>query len=84
MVLNMPLLLSPFSLLTFTCSKLTIKTPERPEPERVFIANFEHIPHLFLVFLLFTLNKYMLAGLSPILFLHISHFFGLTVASFSE
>ena len=26
------------------------------------IANFEHISHLFVVFLLLTLNKYMLAG----------------------
>ena len=25
-------------------------------------ANFEHISHLFVVFLLLTLNKYMLAG----------------------
>ena len=28
----------------------------------VFIVNFEHISHLFLVFLLLTLNKLMLAG----------------------
>ena len=28
----------------------------------VFIANFEHIWHLFLVFLLLTWNKQMLAG----------------------
>ena len=36
------------------CSKLTIKTPERhhlPCPG-IFIANFEHITHLFLVFFL--------------------------------
>ena len=26
------------------------------------IANFEHISHLFVVFLLLTLNKFMLAG----------------------
>ena len=41
------------------CSKLTIKTPERRHWRRsdVFIVNFEHISHLFLVFLLFTLNK---------------------------
>ena len=40
-------------------SKLTIKTPERRERCRssVFIVNFEHISHLFLVFLLFILNK---------------------------
>ena len=38
------------------CSKLTIKTPG------VFIVNFKHISHLFLLFLLLTLNKYMLAG----------------------
>ena len=41
------------------CSKLAIKTPER---RHVFIANFEHISHLFLVFPLLTLNKYMLVG----------------------
>ena len=29
----------------------------------VFIVNFEHNLHLFLVLLLLTLNKYMLAGL---------------------
>ena len=41
------------------CSKLTIKTPERSQWRRfvVFVANFKHIPHLFLVFLLLTLNK---------------------------
>ena len=37
-----------------TCSKLTIKTPERRQWRRsgVFIGNLEHILHLFLVFLL--------------------------------
>ena len=41
-----------------TCSKLTIKTPERRHWRRsgVFIVNFEHILQLFLVFLLLTLN----------------------------
>ena len=40
------------------CSKLTIKTPERRQWRRsgVFVVNFEHIPHLALVFLLLTLN----------------------------
>ena len=49
--------------LTFTCVKLTIKTSERRQLRRsdVFIVKSEHISHL-LVFLLFTLNKYMLAG----------------------
>ena len=28
----------------------------------VFIVNFEHISHIFLLLLLLTLNKYMLAG----------------------
>ena len=39
------------------CSKLTIKTPERRHWRRssVFIVNFEHISHLALVFLWFTL-----------------------------
>ena len=37
-----------------TCSKLTIKTPERRQCRRscVFIVNFEHILHFVLVFLL--------------------------------
>ena len=41
------------------CSKLTIKTPERCHRRRsgVFIVNFEHILHHFLVFLLLILNK---------------------------
>ena len=41
------------------CSKLTTKTPERGQSLRsgVYIINFEQIPHLFLVFLLLTLNK---------------------------
>ena len=40
-------------------SKLTIKTPERSQCRRsgVFIVTFEHISHLFLVFLLLILNK---------------------------
>ena len=40
------------------CSKLTIKTLERRHWRRssVFIANFEHVSRLVLVFLLLTLN----------------------------
>ena len=40
------------------CSKLAIKAPKRCEWRRsgVFIANFEHILHFFLVFLLLTLS----------------------------
>ena len=39
-------------------SKLTTKTPERRRRRSgVFIVNFENISHLFLVFLLLTLNK---------------------------
>ena len=47
------------------CSKLTIKTPERRHWRRsgVFIVNFKHMSHLFLEFLLLTLNKYMFAGI---------------------
>ena len=43
-----------------TCSKLTIKTPERRHWRRfvVFIVNFEHILHLFPVFLLLTLKQH--------------------------
>ena len=42
-----------------TCSKLTIKTTERRQwsCSGVFIVNFEYIWHLFLLFLLLTLNK---------------------------
>ena len=40
------------------CSKLTVKTPERPHwcHSGVFIVNFEHISKLVLVFLMSTLN----------------------------
>ena len=40
------------------CPVLTIKIPERRHWSRsgIFIVNFEHIPHLVLVFLLLTLN----------------------------
>ena len=40
------------------CSKLTIKIPERRQWRRtgIFIINFEHTSHLFLLFLLLTLN----------------------------
>ena len=46
------------------CSKLTIKTPKRCHLCRcsVFIANFEHILHLVLLFLLLTLNMSLPAG----------------------
>ena len=42
-----------------TCSKLTIKIPERRQWRHsgVFIVKFEHISHLVLVFLLLTLNR---------------------------
>ena len=41
------------------CSKLTIKTPERCQQRRsrVFAVSFEQIPHIVLVFPLFSLNK---------------------------
>ena len=44
------------------CSKLTIKTPEKRQRRRsrVFIVNFEHTLHLFLMILLLTLNKFYL------------------------
>ena len=46
------------------CSKLTIKTPERRQWRRpgVFIVNFEHTLHLFLIFLLLTLSTQLLTG----------------------
>ena len=48
-----------------TCSKLTIKKPERRHWHRsgVFIINFEHISHLILVFLSLTLGRQMPTGL---------------------
>ena len=38
------------------CLKLTIKIPERRQWRRsgIFIINFEHVPHLVLVFFLLT------------------------------
>ena len=47
------------------CAKLLIKTLEQRHWRHsgVFIVNSEHIPHLFLVFQLLILNKYMLAGI---------------------
>ena len=46
------------------CSELTLMTSERRHRRRssVFICNFEHISHLFLVFLSLNLNKKMIAG----------------------
>ena len=45
------------------CSKLTIQTPERRNWRSccVFIANFDHILHLLLVFPLLTLNEWIFA-----------------------
>ena len=47
-----------------TCWKLAIKRPERRywRSFGVFIVNFEHISHLFLVPLLLTLDMQMFAG----------------------
>ena len=50
---------------TFTCSKSTIETVEKGikhvqshrRRSGNFIVNFEHISHLYLVFLLLSLNK---------------------------
>ena len=41
------------------CSKLTIATPEQCQLYKsgVFCVNFEHISHLFQMFLLLTLNR---------------------------
>ena len=41
------------------CSRLTIKTPERHHCGRsgVFIVNFDHISHLFVVFLLMSFSR---------------------------
>ena len=48
-----------FGKLCEICSKLTMKTPERRHWLRSggFIVDFGHISHLFLIFLLLTLNK---------------------------
>ena len=43
--------------------KVTLKTPEQDQRCcSVVLINFEHISHFFLVSLLLTLNKQMLAG----------------------
>ena len=39
------------------CSKLTIKTPERRQDVFLVSLLFEHVSHLFIVFLLLTLNR---------------------------
>ena len=46
------------------CSNLTMRTAERRHwlHSGPFIVNFEHISHLFVVFLLLTLNRQLLAG----------------------
>ena len=46
------------------CSKLTIKQTRTMSRRRfgVFVVNFEHISHLFLVFLLLALSMYLFAG----------------------
>ena len=46
------------------CSNLTIMTPERRVRTGVvvFFANFEHISHVVLMFLLLTLNMLLPAG----------------------
>ena len=48
-------------------SKLTKKKSERHHCRSscVFIVNFEHILHVFLVLLLLTSNRYMFAGIRP-------------------
>ena len=46
------------------CSNLAIKTPKWSST--IFVVDFEHISHLFLVFLLLTLNKLVFAGSHPI------------------
>ena len=50
--------------LKFVHSKLTKKTPEWRQWRHSgdFIVNFEHISYFFLMFILLTLNKWMLAG----------------------
>ena len=50
--------------MTYYSLLFTIKTLERRHCRHsfVFIVNFEHTPHFFLVPLLLTLNKYILAG----------------------
>ena len=56
------------------CSEVTIKTPEWRHwcHSGVFIVNFEHISYLFLVFLLLTWNKQILAGFLPSIIFSIS------------
>ena len=44
------------------CSKITIKTLERPNRSSVFVVNFERISYFFLVFLLLTLSMHLFCG----------------------
>ena len=57
------------------CSKLTIKTPEQHQWHRssVLLDNIIHISYLFLVFLLLTLNKWMLARLCKLVLIKWNH-----------
>ena len=48
------ILLLTLTLLTFACSKSTIETLEKGAK---YVISFEHITHLFLLFLLLTWNK---------------------------
>ena len=54
------------------CSKLAIKILERRQRcSGIFIANFEHISHIVLVFPFSSLNKQMSASLLPSRHLHV-------------
>ena len=46
---------------TFTCSKPTIETLKKGRRFGVFIVNFEHISHLFLMFVLLILSMHLFA-----------------------
>ena len=45
-------------------SKLTTKTPDRTMSVAAFNVNFEHVSHLFLLFLLLTLSMHLSVGVS--------------------
>ena len=67
--------------LTFTCSKSTIETLEKGikyvqslRRSCAIIVKFEHICHLILIFLLWTLHKYILDGLSELMHKVFRHF----------
>ena len=59
------------SQLTFSCSMSAIETLQTgAKYVCLYMINFEHVSHIFLVFVLLTLNKQMLVGIITGNFVH--------------